>query len=129
MIDFIIRSSIGKFGRFLLDFYIANSLAINSLILGYALIVFISKKNYLFALERIIIELGLLKEGEKEKLTRKANSNDYNGLQWNKVQKGIWFPFISEPNKWNFRFCTTNYLKSEFSLEKINQFIKDLKRK
>ncbi|MDP2965406.1 MAG: hypothetical protein Q8N39_05120 [Pelolinea sp.] len=125
MIYAFIRSFIGGFGRALMDFYIANSLVINGLLLGYALIVFISHRNYFLALERIIVELGLIKEGEKNKLIRKVNSSDYTGLQWDKVRKGIWFPFISEPKKWTFRFCTTHYIKSEFSLEKINQFIKD----
>jgi hypothetical protein len=125
MIYAFIRAYIGGFGRALMDFYIANSLVINGLILGYALIVFISQRNYYFALERIIIELGIIKEGEKNKLIRKVNSTDYSGLQFDKVRKGIWFPFISEPKKWTFKFCTANYLKSEFSLEKINQFIKD----
>ena len=120
----MVRSMIGVFGRALMDFYIANSLVINGLILGYALIVYISQRNYFFALERIIVELGLIKEGEKNKLIRKVNSSDYTRLKWDMVRKGIWFPFISEPKKWTFRFCTTNYLKSEFSLDKINQFIK-----
>ena len=124
MIYAMVRSMIGVFGRALMDFYVANSLVINGLILGYALIVFISQRNYYFALERIIVELGLIKEGEKNKLIRKVNTNDYTKLQWDKVRKGIWFPFISEPKKWTFKFCTTNYLKSEFSLEKINQFIR-----
>lgn len=125
MIYAFLRGFIGGFGRALMDFYIAYSLVINGLLLGYALIVFISHRNYFFALERIIVELGLIKEGEKDKLVRKVNSSDYKGLQWDKVRKGIWFPFISEPKKWTFRFCTTEYLKSEFSLEKINKFIKE----
>ena len=34
-------------------------------------------------------------------------------------------PLISAPKKWTFQFCTTEFLMTEFSLEKINQFVKD----
>jgi hypothetical protein len=125
MIYAFIRNYIGGFGRALMDFYVANSLVINGLILGYALIVFLSHRNYFFALEKIIVELGLIKEGEKNKLVRKVNSTDLTSLMWDKVRKAIWFPFISEPKKWTFRFFSADYLKSEFTQEKINQFIKD----
>jgi hypothetical protein len=125
MIYAFIRNYIGGFGRALMDFYVANSLVINGLILGYALIVFMSHRNYLYAIEKIIIELGLIKSGEKTKLVRKVNSTDLSRLQWDKVSKNIWFPFISEPKKLTFRFFTDKYLKLEFTQEKINQFIKD----
>jgi hypothetical protein len=125
MIYAFIRSSIGTVGRAILDFYASNSFIINGLILLYAFIVFIAQRNYYFALKRIFVELGLIKEGEKNQLIRKINASDYKELNWEKVRKSIWFPLISAPKKWTFRFCTIDYLISEFSLTKIKQFIKD----
>lgn len=125
MIFAFIRSSIGSFGRALMDFYIANSFIINGLILLYAFIVFSAQRNYFFVLKSIFIELGLIKENEKNKLKRKINSADYKNLQWEKIRKAVWFPLISAPKKWTFQFCTTEFLMTEFSLEKINQFVKD----
>jgi len=125
MIYAFIRNYIGGFGRALMDFYVANSLVINGLILVYALLVFLAHRNYLYVIERIIVELGLIKQGEKNKLLRKVNSADLTKLQWDKVRKNIWFPFISEPKKWTFRLFSAEYLSSEFSLETINRYIKD----
>jgi hypothetical protein len=125
MIFAFIQSSIGAVGRAILAFYLANSFIINGVILMYAFIVFIAQKNYYFALNKIFIELRLIDQNEKNKLIRKVNHADYKNLHWDLVRKGIWFPFISAPKKWTFRLCTANYLKSEFSLEKINQFIKE----
>ena len=125
MVYAFIRNYIGGFGRALMDFYVANSLVINGLILVYALLVFLAHRNYFYAIERIIVELGLIKQGEKNKLVRKVNSTDLSNLQWDKVRKNIWFPFISEPKKWTFKFFSADYLRSEFSQETINRFIKD----
>ncbi len=125
MIYAFIRNYIGSFGRALMDFYVANSLAINGLILAYALIVFLAHRNYFYAIDRIIIELGLIKQGEKNKLVRKVNSTDLSKVQWGKIRRSIWFPFISEPKKWTFKFFSADYLRSEFSQDTINRFIKD----
>ncbi|MCJ7520258.1 MAG: hypothetical protein MUO42_11390 [Anaerolineaceae bacterium] len=122
MIFAFIRSSIGSLGRAILDFYIANSLVINAIILLYALLVFIAHRNYFYALEKIFIQLAP-SDVEKKPL-RKINPSQYNALAWNTLRKLIRFPLISEPKKWTFRYCTTGYLKKEFSLEKLNQFLK-----
>ena len=122
MIFAFIRSSIGNFGRAILDFYIANSFGINAIILLYALLVFIAHRNYYYVLEKIFIQLAPA-DLEKKPL-RKINPSQYNALAWNTLRRLVWFPLISEPKKWTFRFCTIEYLKKEFSQEKLNQFIK-----
>ncbi len=128
MIYAFIRSFIGEIGRTIMDFYIANSLVINGLILFYALIVFVAQRNYLFVLKKIFESLGLIKENAKNKLVRKVNAKDYAKLSWDDIRKGAWFPFISAPGKWTFRLCSTNYLMEEFTLEKINSFVSPQKK-
>lgn len=123
MIFAFIRGYIGGFGRALMDFYIANSFVINGLLLFYALLVFIAQRNYLFILKKIFLALGLIKEGEKNKLVRKVSAADYQRISWDELRKGVWFPFIAAPGKWTFCVFSLRYLTSEFSLEKINSFI------
>ena len=126
MVYAIIRSYVGSIGRTMIDFYLANSFVINGIILLYALLVFISQRNYYFALEKLYLNIGLVKEGENGILVRKAVESDFKNLSWNRVRKEIWFPLISAPGKWTFRFCTADYLESEFTREKINLFIKNI---
>ena len=123
MIFSFVRSLIGNFGRALMDFYINNGLLINGIILFYALLVFIAHRNYLIALEKIIIELRASNDNLQDKKIEKIIDSQYNNIRWGEVKKVIWFPFISEPKKWIFSVCTINYLKTEFSLEKINQIL------
>ena len=130
MIFAIIRSYIGSFGRAMMDFYIANSLPINMVILFYALLVYASHQNYLFVLHKIFTELDLIKE-KKDKgiLLRKVNESDHLKISWGQLRKQVKFPLISEPGKWTFRFCTTNYFVEEFTVEKINSYIDKNKNK
>lgn len=123
MIFAIIRSSIGSYGRAMMDFYIANSFPINAIILLYALIVFVSQRNYLFALHEIFVDLALIKEGEKGVLLRKVSKSDHQKISWDQLRKRVWFPLIAVPGRWTFQVCTTKYFIEEFTVEKINSFI------
>ena len=123
MIFAFVRSLIGNFGRAFMDFYIENGFVINGIILIYALLIFITHRNYLIALEKIIIELRNSNESLRNKQIKKINISQYNKIRWEVLRKSIWFPFISEPKKWVFSLCTLNYLKNEFSLEKINNLL------
>jgi hypothetical protein len=124
MIFAFIRSSIGSIGRALMDFYIANSFVINGLILLYAFVVFVSQRIYLQILQRIFISLNIIKSDEKAKVIRKVGAADFAAISWPEIRKGIWFPFISAPGKWTFSLFSNKYLETEFTLEKINSFIK-----
>lgn len=110
-----------------MDFYIDNGLIINGIILVYALLVFITHRNYFLALEKIIIELRNSNESLRNKKIKKVSLSQYNKIRWEALRKSIWFPLISEPKKWVFSLCTSNYLKTEFSLEKINHMLSKMK--
>ena len=129
MIFAIVRSFMGEFGRALMDFYIANSLLINGSILLYGLIVFISQRNYLFVLQKIFKTLSLVHEGTKNKLIKKVSAADLKKISWEQIRKDIWLPFIAVPGKWIIKFCTVEYLRTEFTLENINSYIEDIKAK
>jgi len=129
MVFVIIRSFIGSVGRAMMDFYIANSFIINGILLFYALVVYVSHRNYLNVLQKIFIELDLIKDGEKDKLIRKLSNADYKKISWEELRKKIWFPLISPPGKMSIRFCTTKYIMDEFTAENINSYINQIKKK
>jgi hypothetical protein len=124
MIYAYIRSLIGSFGRALMDFYIQNSLWINGLILGYALIVVFAHRNYFIALEKIITHLRASDEKFQKRGLVKITANDYKKLDWQSIRQLIKFPLISAPKSWGLAISSAETLKKEFSLEKINEFLK-----
>lgn len=128
MIFAFVRLLIGNFGRAFMDFYIDNGLVINGIILFYALLITITHRNYFIALENIIIELRNSNESLKNKEIKKINTSEYKNIRWETAKKSIWFPLISRPKKWVFSLCTSYYLKNEFTLEKLNQFLSHAKK-
>ena len=100
MIYAIIRSTLGEVGRAILDFYIANSLYINSLVLCYGLIVVLALQSYAMGLRQVTTELE--KSGKKmykyslRELQKVLNSSSF---PWVKIQHSFWFPLITSPRR------------------------------
>jgi hypothetical protein len=128
MIYAFIRSWIGSFGRALMDFYIQNSLWINALILGYALLVVVSHRNYFNALEKILLHLRFNNQKFSREGISKLTTNDYRMIDWDEVKKSIKFPLVSEPKSWGVKAINQSYLSQEFTMEKLNEFIKTAKK-
>ncbi len=124
MIYAFVRSLIGNFGRALMDFYIENSLWINGLILGYALLVVFAHRNYFAALEKIFLHL----RSSNEKLQReglvKLTENDHKKINWTEIHSQVKFPLISPPKSWGLKLSSAALLQKEFSLENLNEFLK-----
>ncbi len=99
MINVIIRSMIGTWGNVLLDQYIANGFWINGLILLYALLVILSRRNYDNNLRSLVIELQNLygdqiaKKGAGSILAKLKNSP----IPWEGSLKISAFPFLTPP--------------------------------
>ena len=120
MIFAFIRSSIGSFGRAIMDFYIENSLIINAIILMYAFLVFIGHRNYYIAVDVIMKEAGIdLKSKKKMRFSQSALEK----IEWGNIKKSIRLPFVSIPKKWGLFLCDEKFLKKEFTAEKLNIFI------
>ena len=99
MVNAFIRSMIGSWGNHILDLYIANSLWINPLLLLYALLVVLSRRNYDSSLQSL---LSALQKQYGEKFEKKSPGSIQNilkktSLPWAEVLSKSWLPFITPP--------------------------------
>lgn len=125
MINAVIRSMIGSWGNVLLDQYIANGLWINTLILLYALLVSISRRNYDNNLKTLIISLQehygqqIAKKGRGSILEKLKNSP----IPWSESIKSSAIPFLTPPG--SFRLYQNNPQNFErfVSLEKLAELL------
>ncbi len=117
MIDAILRSMIGSWGNWLLDQYIANALWINGLILIYALLVVLARRNFQmtlqFFLEHLQKEYGAQLQGKNKRQVTKFLSRVT--LPWQAALQSVSLPFITPPNSVRL------YLNTEATLRKIFQ--------
>jgi len=122
-----VRSLIGSFGRAIMDFYISNSLLINSLVLLYGLLVFISRRNYYFIINAILVDIGLV-DTDKRKLTKSKLTNaKFEKINWDVVRKKVKFPFFTAPKKWTIHPGTKKKIMDAFDLETLNGYISEIK--
>jgi hypothetical protein len=122
MLYAFIRGFIGGMGRAILDFYVANSLYINAIILAYALCVVLANQSYALGLHQIKIELE--KSGKKLKnrsLLELKSALEDNSFPWRKVQASYWFPLITTPRRILMFPKNINKLKKIFNAEILMQ--------
>lgn len=99
MIDGFIRSMIGDWGGALLDFYIANDLWINGLVLGYALLVVLGRYgfgrslNFLLAhlRETLKVDISAKSDAELAGLIKRAK------LPWEEAARAASIPWLTPP--------------------------------
>jgi hypothetical protein len=126
MIYAFIRGYIGGIGRAILDFYIANSLVINAIVLAYGLMVYLAHISYLSAYRLVLEKLGVnIEKAMKTKGRKKYSSADlnYRNLAWDEVRKAYWFPFIAPPKNWAIRLKTERVLRNHFSADNLAQLL------
>jgi hypothetical protein len=129
MIYAFVRSLIGSFGRALMDFYIQNSLWINALILGYALLVVFAHRNYYIVLEKIFTQLRSSNEKFQREGLVKLTTNDYKKIDWQEIHRSVKFPLISEPKSWGIHLTGESFFQKQFTLEKLNEFLKSARNR
>ena len=130
MIFAFIRSSIGGFGRALMDFYISNSFAINAIVLVYALLVYLAHISYLKAYRYTLEKLGVdLAPMEKNKPVRIPTRLDFTKLDWHEAAKTYWFPFIAPPRSLWINIKTQAVLQHYFGEEQITTLLKSYQEK
>lgn len=110
MIRAFIESLLGEFGRMLAGFYEKNSLLINGIILLYGLSVYLAHLGFQAVYMQIVSELKIEKKIGKEKLITLLQNSE---LDWQKLQKVHWFPFIALPGK------IVIHYKSKATLQKM----------
>jgi hypothetical protein len=126
MIDAFIRSILGKWGNIALDFYIANSLWINGILLIYALLVVLSRRNFKSVTERI---LSFLTEKYGSQLQKKGTGSlvlmiKKANIPWDDILKRPWNPFISPPGSIRLFLSNQRSIEKFLPLEKIADLIK-----
>ena len=120
MIYAMIRSTLGGIGRAILDFYIANSLYINTLVLCYGLIVVLALQSYAMGLRQVTTELE--KSGKKlykyslRELQQFLNSSSF---PWVQVQHSFWFPLITSPRRFLVFPKNLNSMKMIFDPDRL----------
>lgn len=127
MIFAFIRSLLGEFGRAILDFYIENSLLINSIIVVYGICVVFAHRSYTLTLEKIKSILGVEnKEIGSEKIKKMI---DKSKMDWEEVHSVSRFPFIAVPGKIWLQIRNTNTLQQLFSRENLLKLFVEQKTK
>lgn len=119
MIDAFLRSIIGSWGNWLLDQYIANSLWINGLVLGYALLVGLARRNFQATQQFFLTYLeqkytAQFKSKNQQQMTRFIK---HVALPWQQALKHTMFPFLSPPNSLWIYPKTEARLRQMFSAE------------
>lgn len=127
MIFAFVRSLIGSIGRLIMDFYIANSLIINSVILLYAFVIFLSRRNYFFILNIILREIGIYDEEKKAIKKKQISNSDFMNIKWDSVKSRVKFPFITLPKQWSLVILIKKQtLERHYSREKINLLLNEI---
>ncbi|PWH17408.1 MAG: hypothetical protein DDG60_02130 [Anaerolineae bacterium] len=114
MIDAIIRSMIGSWGNWLLDQYLAHALWVNGLLLGYAFLVVLARRNFKMILQFFVVHLRekyapQLKNRDREQISRFLTRVS---LPWQQALAHAPFPFFSPSNSIRL------YLKTEAALKR-----------
>lgn len=121
MFDAIIRGTLGEAGGAILDFYISNSLWINTIFLLYALVVVFAKRGY--AEVKAAIKNDLINQFG-EQVFSKSEKNFIKALEryqinWEAIAKQTKIPIISEEKSLVFWIKTPASLKKFFVPEKL----------
>ncbi len=125
MIFAFIRSSIGGFGRALMDFYISNSFAINAIVLVYALLVYLAHISYLKAYRFTLEKLGVdLTPMEKNKPAKIPTRLDFTKLDWREIAQTYWFPLIAPPRSLWLSIKTQSVIQHYFGKDQITALLK-----
>lgn len=127
MIFAFVRSLIGSIGRLIMDFYISNSLIINSVILLYAFVIFLSRRNYFFILNIILREIGIYDEEKKTIKKKQISNSDFMNINWESVKSRVKFPFITLPKQWSLVLLSKKQtIERHYSREKINLLLNEI---
>lgn len=126
MIFAFIRSLLGEFGRAILDFYIENSLLINSIIVVYGICVVFAHRSYTLTLEKIKNILGVENEIGSEKINKLI---DKSKMDWEEVHSVSRFPFIAIPGRIWLQIRNTDTLQRLFSHENLLKLFVEQKTK
>lgn len=125
MIDALVRKFLGTAGSGLLDFYMQFSIWINALLMTYALLVFLARRNSAQIVQHILADF-IQKYGET--LTQKSPKQIRALLlkweiPWETGLQAGWFPFIAAPQGFLLRIKSDRNFREIFSMEVLVETI------
>jgi hypothetical protein len=121
MIDLFVRSMLGPLLSRVLDFYIQNSLWINSLLMVYIVLIFIGRYNYRKVLEALVQGLkdkyrGSINRKTATEIERVLNNQ---GVPWEAGLQNSNNPFITPPGGLTVSIKTLKSLQKFFSIKQL----------
>ena len=125
MIDALVRKFLGTAGSGLLDFYMRFSIWINALLITYALLVFLARRNSAQIIQHILADLM---DQYGETLTQKSPKQIRALLlkweiPWETGLQAGWFPFIAAPQGFLLRIKSDRNFREIFSMEVLVETI------
>lgn len=127
----IIQGFLGNWGMKLADFYYQNSLLINGIILFYALIIFVSWKNYRnvfdFLIENITEQMKpKAKSWSKSEVTRNMRSVEF---PWLEARKKIIIPLLAKTDHFIPMIASVETIKKLFPQEMLIKVVQESNKK
>jgi hypothetical protein len=121
MLNFLVRSALGSWGGRVLDFYLANSLWINGIILFLVLLNFLGRRAYLETLTGLLAHLAEKGLDIKKVKTVSAMQTllKKGEIPWIALAKANWFPLLAVPGKFLPVVKTPGNLQELFSAENL----------
>lgn len=125
MIDVVVRSFLGKWGSAALDFYIANSLWINLVLVIYLIALIWSQRTYKKIYSKILTDLvkdhgAQYLEKNHAALVKMLTREKFGWESLGGLNK---FPFITAPKSYLIQFKNEQTLRKLFSPEKLAKLI------
>ncbi len=106
-----------------MDFYIQNSLWINTIILIYALLVVFAHRNYFVVLQQIFMQIRSSNEKYLKEGIVRVSPSDYGKIDWDEIRRSMKFPLVSKPKSWGIKWLNRTFLEREFDINKLNEFL------
>ena len=127
MIYAFIRATLGTAGSSVLDFYVANSLWINGLLLLYALLVVFARRTFDLCQQRLVLSLkgqyGMQAEKQRPAPFLRALKNA--SIPWEHALSRSSFPFMTPPGSIRIYRKNLETFRRFLPLEKLVELLKE----
>ncbi len=124
MINVFIRATLGTSGDVLLDFYIANGIWINGLILLYALLVVLSRHSFDLGQQLILSSLESQYGTQFQQKGSVLKTLKYTSIPWHAALDRSSFPFMTPPGSFRIYPKNLKTIQKFLTPEKLAELLK-----
>jgi len=126
----IIKGFIGNWGMIVIDYYLANSLWINGILLIYALLISTCWRNYGSVKKYLINDVSNLLEPKIKSWSRAEISKNLKSSQipWESAKKQLKIPIIAKSGSYIPRFASVEVMEKLFPKEMFFNLIHDFNK-